>query len=157
MAARLRAAGPADAQAVAELIARCDATYAEWAPEGWSPPPPPMRHARRRLEDRSAWTRVAERDGRMLGVVSWRPHPDGALLSWLFLDPVEWGSGLAQQLLDAALDSMRAAGHAEAELRVHEGNDRARRFYEHHGWAPAGERRAHERLGLVLVRYRREL
>jgi RimJ/RimL family protein N-acetyltransferase len=155
--ARLRAAEPADAQAIAELIARCDATYAEWAPAGWSPPPPPERQVRRRLDDRSAWTRVADRDDRLVGVVSWRRDGDAALLSWLFVEPDEWGSGFADSLLDAALEAMRSAGYAEAELRVHEGNDRARHFYERTGWTLAGERRTHERLGLKLVRYRRVL
>src|SRR6185436_18525707 len=74
VAERLRAAAPADARLIAELIARCDATYADWAPDGWSPPPPPERQVRRRLEDRSAWTRVAGAgDELLVGVVSWRP------------------------------------------------------------------------------------
>ena len=93
---RLRAAGPADAQAVAELIARCDASYGEWAPDGWSPPPPDEPLARERLGDPSAWSRVAVEGEQVVGVVVWRPLTAGALLSWLFTDPGEWGSGLAQ-------------------------------------------------------------
>ena len=48
---------------------------------------------------------------------------------------------------------MRAAGHAEAELWVHDANGRARRFYERNGWTPTGEGRSHDRLGLYLLRY----
>jgi GNAT superfamily N-acetyltransferase len=149
----LRAAGPADAGAVAELIARCDAAYGEWAPDGWSPPPPDEPLARERLGDPSAWSRVAIDGGRALGVVVWRPVAAGALLSWLFTDPGEWGSGLAQSLHDSAIAAMRLAGHAEAELWAHDANGRARRFYERNGWTPTGEERVHDRLGLRLLRY----
>ena len=149
----MRAAGPADAQAVAELIARCDASYGEWAPDGWSPPPPDEPLARERLGDPLAWSRVALHGARVVGVVVWRPVTGGALLSWLFTDPGEWGSGLAQGLHDSAIAAMRTAGHAEAELWVHDANGRARRFYERNGWTPTGEGRVHDRLGLRLLRY----
>jgi RimJ/RimL family protein N-acetyltransferase len=153
----VRAARPADARGVAELIARCDASYGEWAPDGWEPPPPDEELARDRLFAGRAWSRVVENGGQVVGVVSWRPADAGALLSWLFVDPSRWGSGLAQELLDAAVSSMRSAGLAEAELWVHDENARARRFYERNGWAPTGEGRSHPRLGLYLLRYRAEL
>ncbi len=149
----MRVAGPDDALAVAELIARCDASYGEWAPAGWSPPPPDQPLARERLGDPLAWSRVAFDGAQAVGVVVWRPVAAGALLSWLFTDPGEWGSGLAQSLHDSAIAAMRAAGHAEAELWVHDANGRARRFYERNGWAPTGEGRSHDRLDLYLLRY----
>ena len=96
---------------------------------------------------------MAFHGGRAVGVVVWRPVAAGALLSWLFTDPGEWGSGLAQSLHDSAIAAMRTAGHAEAELWVHDANGRARRFYERNGWTPTGEGRSHDRLGLYLLRY----
>jgi GNAT superfamily N-acetyltransferase len=149
----VRAAEPGDAQAIADLIARCDETYTEWAPEGWSAPSPHEGPVRRRLGDRAAWTALAARDGRAVGVVSWRPVDGSARLSWLFVEPSEWGSGLAGDLLDAAVTAMRDAGHSTAELWVHDENERARSFYERHGWAAGPDRRSHERLGLRMVRY----
>jgi RimJ/RimL family protein N-acetyltransferase len=48
-----------------------------------------------------------------------------------------WGQGAAGELLDVVIPSLRAAG-AQPVLRVFAGNDRARRFYEKHGWRPTG-------------------
>jgi GNAT superfamily N-acetyltransferase len=48
------------------------------------------------------------------------------------------GSAVAVDLLAAAEDRVRAAGHPRAWLTVLEGNERARRFYDRHGWADDG-------------------
>ena len=137
----MRPAQPGDARAIAELIARCDETS------------PSEGQVRRRLDDRAAWTAVSHDDDRALGVVSWRPVDGTARLSWLFVDPSERGTGLAGDLLDAAVGAMREAGHPAAELWVHDGNEGARDFYARHGWQPGEDRRSDERLGQRLVRY----
>lgn len=49
-----------------------------------------------------------------------------------------WGSGLAAQVHDEVLDSLRAQGHARAWLRVYEENHRAARFYARRAWRPTG-------------------
>jgi GNAT superfamily N-acetyltransferase len=74
----------------------------------------------------------------------------------LYVVPEAWGTGVAQRLMEAALDAMRERGATEAILWVVEGNDRARRFYEREGWALDGEVRASQ-LGPSEVRYRRAL
>lgn len=51
-----------------------------------------------------------------------------------------WGTGVARAAHGAVLDRMRAAGHAQAWLRVFTDNARGRRFYERMGWAATGER-----------------
>ena len=48
-----------------------------------------------------------------------------------------WGRGTAGELLERVVASLRAAG-AQPVLRVFAGNERARRFYEKHGWRPTG-------------------
>ncbi len=53
----------------------------------------------------------------------------------LYLRASEYGSGLADRLLDEVLP-----GHAPAELWVFEANARARRFYARNGFAPDGAR-----------------
>lgn len=58
-------------------------------------------------------------------------------LDHLYLDRSAWGTGLASGLLELALP-----GHMDAYLWLVAGNDRARRFYERHGFT--GEDRAYE-------------
>jgi RimJ/RimL family protein N-acetyltransferase len=53
--------------------------------------------------------------------------------------PEHWGSGLADTVVDAALDDMAAGGAQQARLWVLTANVRARRFYERTGWAPTGK------------------
>ncbi len=58
-------------------------------------------------------------------------------LDHLYLDRAAWGTGLASGLLELALP-----GRMDAYLWIVAGNDRARRFYEKHGFV--GEDRAYE-------------
>ncbi len=51
-----------------------------------------------------------------------------------------WGTGLAQELLDAVLERMRASGVEVARLWVMVENHRGRRFYEKLGWVDSGAR-----------------
>ncbi len=51
-----------------------------------------------------------------------------------------WGTGLASTALDELLAILARRGIPTAWLRVFEANERARRFYERHGWRPIGER-----------------
>lgn len=89
-------------------------------------------------------TWVAVRDGEVLGFATAgpaRPNPSaGAPVAdrelWsLYVRASEYGSGLADRLLEAVLP-----GRAPAELWVFEANERARRFYTRHGFKPDGAR-----------------
>jgi GNAT superfamily N-acetyltransferase len=62
-------------------------------------------------------------------------------LQKLYVRPVAWGTGVAAELHDAALAELRSRGAAAAELWVLEHNERARRFYERHGWRQNGRTR----------------
>jgi GNAT superfamily N-acetyltransferase len=58
--------------AIASMIAACDASYREWAPPGWEPPPPgrELDRWRGRITDGSWWSRIAlEPSGRVVGLV----------------------------------------------------------------------------------------
>jgi len=97
--------------------------------------PFPDEEIRRRWRDWSATTLVCERDGRVIGVA-------GVERCWLhgfYVLPEHWGTGVADELHDAALAEQRDC--AELRLWVLEANARARRFYERHGWRPNGETR----------------
>lgn len=107
---------------------------------------------------------VAVVDGTVQGFVAYGrdrggPPPTGELFA-INLAPEVWGRGAGRALLRHAEEALRAAGHPEAVLWVHPGNERARRFYVAHGWTddPGTERTATVN-GVTVpeVRYRRRL
>ena len=57
-----------------------------------------------------------------------------------YVHPDSWGTGVADKLHDVAVMALQAQGWLTLKLWVLEGNGRARRFYERHGWRPDGER-----------------
>jgi GNAT superfamily N-acetyltransferase len=79
---------------------------------------------------------VAERDGLPVGVVEVAPER----LDGLFVLPWAWGSGVADRLYDAAVQTLRRWGCGWCRLSVLEENHRARRFYERRGWRLDGRR-----------------
>jgi GNAT superfamily N-acetyltransferase len=62
-------------------------------------------------------------------------------LQRLFVLEVAWGTGVADELHTAALDTLRARGARSASLWCLAENARARRFYEKRGWRPNGSER----------------
>ncbi len=71
----------------------------------------------------------------VVGVVSWTTTglPNAAdELNTLYVDAAQYGSGLADDLLDVAV------GAKPARLWVFEANHRARRFYARHGFLATG-------------------
>jgi RimJ/RimL family protein N-acetyltransferase len=81
---------------------------------------------------------VAEEDGMPVGVAV----TEACWLHGFYVDPAHWGTGVATALHDAALAAMPDC--AELKLWVLEENQRARRFYEKHGWRRNGETRVVE-------------
>jgi len=88
-----------------------------------------------RTPSRVADTTVAEVDGRVVGFTML----DGDEVEQVFVDPDLHGAGIAAPLLAEAEHRLAAAGYDVAWLAVVDGNARARRFYEKHGWSDAGE------------------
>lgn len=102
----------------------------------------------------TAW--VAEHDGDIVGIaVAIRESPESVELRDLYVVPEAWGSGVAVELMNRAIESVRLEA-AEAFLWVAEANARARRFYEREGWVTDGESRESS-LGPPEQRYRRFL
>ena len=56
----------------------------------------------------------------------------------LNLLPAYWSRGLGSELFLASVRGLRAMGYDGAYLWVADGNDRAIRFYERHGWCQDG-------------------
>jgi len=105
--------------------------------------------------ERGAQTLVVERDGRIAGWASYGDaRDDGAPCTgelWgIYADPDAWSTGVGHLLITAAEDSLRASGHDSAYLWVLEGNERAARFYERHGWTADGGEKTDHRPGMTL-------
>jgi GNAT superfamily N-acetyltransferase len=168
----VRAAEPADARGIARVhVAAWQAGY-----EGLLPAPflaglsVPKRAARwqgilAEPSDQRARTLVAERGGSVVGFASVGPSRDddadpvsGELWA-IYVDPQHWGTGIGHVLHVAALEALQADGATSASLWVLQGNDRATRFYERHGWAADGASKTDWRDDVRLdeLRYRTSL
>jgi L-amino acid N-acyltransferase YncA len=110
---------------------------------------------------------VADEDSRIAGFVNFGPCRDtdsvagftGEILA-IYVDPNRWHEGIGQQLLDAALSSLKSAGFREATLWVLDSNLRTRVFYERAGFSFDGTARKEVVGGnaeIREVRYRRPL
>lgn len=78
---------------------------------------------------------VALVDGEVVGFSGW--EDDG--IGQVFVLPAFHGQGVASLVLRAAEDVLREQGYKRIWLQCRTGNDRARAFYEKHGWYVAGE------------------
>jgi ribosomal protein S18 acetylase RimI-like enzyme len=97
---------------------------------------------RERLNAEGAWrTWLAESDGVVLGFVSTCPSRDAdatplaAEVARIYVAPEAAGLGVGGTLLAHAVADLLSRGYTCATLWVLRENQRARRFYERHGWA----------------------
>ena len=159
----LRAAGPEDADAMAETLQAGFDGYREIAPPGWRPPDArsaaEVARMRARLREPSTWAMLAEHGGLVAGHGGYVPQPGvpGSAHLWqLFLRPPWWGSGIAQALLHKAIAAAAGEGYRRMRLFTPRDQARARAFYEREGFEHTGWEAFEEAIGLVLVEYARE-
>lgn len=69
----------------------------------------------------------------------WPDWPDFGEVVSLYLLPEYMGRGYGGPLLEAAVETLAGRGFRDVLLWVLEENGRARRFYEKHGFCPAGD------------------
>jgi GNAT superfamily N-acetyltransferase len=108
---------------------------------------------------------VAERGDRIVGFAAYGPHHEPDLdgrvgeLYAIYVEPESWGTGAGHALMDAAVRGLLEAGWSGAILKVLEGNDRAREFYEREGWVFDRPTDPFDADGQPIpeVRYRRDL
>lgn len=153
---------PEDAEALVDLLVRCDATTAEWAPEGWAPPSTEGdadRLAERMLDPHTRVTVAVDANGTPVGFSTFRAGDSAGRghISNLFVDPRRWGAGIGRGLLARAEQEMRERGWSIGELSTQVLNARARRLYERAGWHDTGGRHPHEDDGLEMAEYERRL
>lgn len=120
-------------------------------------------------DDRFVRTRLVVADvvGAVAGFAIHGPErvPDGDAASGagelyaLNVHPDHWGGGVGSVLLTHVHAALADAGHREAVLWVLPQNERARRFYARHEWAPDGAAKRDTIQGVTVdeVRYRRRL
>lgn len=106
---------------------------------------------------------VAETDGQVVAFSAFGPNRDqdapadlGELFA-LHVAPERWGAGVGSTLLSSTAGALRSMGFRGASLWVIDGNARARRFYQRHGWRPDGAERHSSRFGnppIHELRYR---
>jgi GNAT superfamily N-acetyltransferase len=167
MVASIRTASLEDLGPLSSLVARANATYVDWAPNGWQPPGAAAEKLswQARLGDGAAWNAVAEGGGDLLGCVSFTDARTAAgegsriaglaHLSRMFVDPIHWRAGIGTALLAEATEEMRRRRYRQAQLFTAIQNAGSRAFYEHQGWRLGTE--TQEWQGLQLVRYTHDL
>jgi GNAT superfamily N-acetyltransferase len=102
---------------------------------------------RRLLSDRGCRIVLAEDQEQVIGFVAARAD----CLEALYVVPSAWGRGVGSRLYEVAEPLLAAT----ATLWVLEANARGRRFWEHRGWQPDGDRKR-EHGSKVELRYRRD-
>jgi GNAT superfamily N-acetyltransferase len=111
---------------------------------------PPEDHPYPRGAIRERWIDAVADPGRRTLIALSEGEPVGAAcvraewLDGLYVAPERWGTGLAAELHDRALEVVRELGSERCHLWVLEANARARRFYERRGWQENGESRVVE-------------
>jgi GNAT superfamily N-acetyltransferase len=133
----IREARADEAEALAEIQRdACLVAFAHIFPPDLYPFP--MDEVRARwvtaLADPDVSVLVAELDGRPIGLAGYRSD----WLDGLYVVPHAWARGIGRELHDQVLDRLRERGSPSCHLWVLEANDRARRFYERHGWRENG-------------------
>jgi len=146
----IRAARPEDAAAVGEVLTAAGL-------QAWSSflGADRIRAANSGVDHRADLVAVDE--GGVLGFVAW--DASTGEIERLYTHPRAWGRGVGRALLDRALDALQAVGCRRAWLNTEERNERARRFYERHGWREEGPPRVRDWHGARLceARYVRDL
>ena len=88
--------------------------------------------------------------GENSGMLAWQNADNGAEIIAIHSLPESWGSGLGQAMLEEA---MKQIGEKPVFLWAFKENNRARRFYEKHGFCWDGTERVSEFDGALEVRY----
>ena len=156
---RFRPLAADDIEAVVDIVVRCDALTAGWAPPGWELPSG-WRQSElgvwaRDLAEEGLWCDVAcDADGTIVGASVAAPGeeepPVSGHLHSLFVEPGRHGGGIGGRLAARAEDWMRDQGGERATLIVLAGAP-ALGFYLAHGWERDGRSGTYEAFGLPTL------
>lgn len=154
----VRKALPDDAPAFAACHLACwrEAYEDLWGPERFSTIDAAalVESRRREIESDAAQHVLAEQDGEVVGVAIAGPTrdddaPTDTELYAIYVREAMYGSGIADDLLDALIDDRPAS------LWVYRDNPRASAFYVNHGFIPDGAER-NDSVGILEIRMVRQ-
>jgi len=83
---------------------------------------------------------VAERDGILVGMASWRRHGESLHLNYLYVSPSAQGTGIGTALLEAGLAFRESSDVEWLAVDVHDDNQVARGWYGDMGLTPTERR-----------------
>ena len=150
---RIRAAAPADLDAIARIHTAARSAYYRGAvPDDVLADPEAAARRRRilsqRMHDPRCTVLCAEAAGELAGFAILgppldQPAPDPAIgeLRQIHVSPAQWRQGIGSELHNACVQAWRTASVRTGQVDVWADNQRARAFYARHGWRPSGGRR----------------
>ena len=167
----LREATRADARAIAEIhVAAWRAAYRDLMPQSYLAALSVDERARMWkktiAQPGPAHLALAELDGQLAGFCLYGPsrdrlqESDVAEIYAVNVHPARWRQGAGRLLCEHALDEAAEREHSAMTLWVMSGNGRARRFYQHLGFAADGAARTNTQLigsPFDEVRYRKAI
>ena len=148
----IRKATPADAGAILECLRSAFEPYrSRYTPDGYRDTTLTAETIHERLASMSVLVAVNP-DGEIVGTIACGvASPGVGHLRGMAVLPTWQGAGVAALLLEAAERELRDKGCSLVTLDTTEPLERARRFYEKHGYRPSG--RVSEFFGMPLVEY----
>lgn len=145
----IRVAEMADLDAVVRIVR--DA-YSGYIPRIGKPPGPMLDDYGQRIRDRTLF--VAERDGRLAGLLVLLPAPDHLLLDNLAVAPSFQGQGVGGALMQFAEAEALRGGYGELRLYTHAKMTENVAMYAALGWTETGRG---EQEGYSRVFFRKEV
>jgi ribosomal protein S18 acetylase RimI-like enzyme len=137
--ARLDGLRPADAADVPTLADVVDAAYGHYVERIGGPPGPMTDDYAQVVRDRRVT--VAERGGKIVGLVVFGPADEGFAIDNVAVEPTHQGLGIGTALIESAEIEARRAGFDAIYLYTHEKMTEDLAFYSRIGYAEYDRRR----------------
>lgn len=152
----VRPAGPADCDEVLRCLQRAFEPFRrDYTPGAYADTVLTLETAEQRIRTMHVLVAVEVPTG-VIGTISWaRESNASGHLRGMAVVPERQGTGVAQALLERALDDLRASGARHVTLDTTRPLTRAMRFYERNGFHPTG--RVADFFGMPLLEFTREL
>jgi len=129
----VRLAVPADAEAIANILAEAFGEYREnYTPEAFEVVTPASSEIAKRFGEGPQW--VAEINGEIVGTVSVTTEPEGLYIRSMAVSPSAQGNGVGHKLMDAVNGFADESDHERIFLYTTYFVPGAKQFYESHGY-----------------------